>query len=350
MEEYFAPMGDGHKILDGRDAHPVPWLLIGIGSAVLLLLSMCVGGWMWQRSRVFLAPASSFTLRITDAEALSTTPWPAFLGTAWQPHVRKTVLPVSLGGTLAEPSWMIAPRWKRMEGWTKAESQGLYTLFVRSAHDLNAAKEPQSLRLPLLQDVDAPLLAHGVLRDAQTSYLWALSAHALHTSFPLIPRRTIMLDTPYENSYAIQDQPFDSLILSSLAFHEQGLAPWRSSLDTISWTRSPSFEPWAVSLRPDAAPLFVNASSTQELFALRDGTFARTLTSPTSSSLRVTSGEVPPASSSKVCALEAFEPIARFEDLPILFSEEETSWKSVALGAINGQMVLCLLASPAVDK
>lgn len=349
MEEYFAPMGDSHKILDGRETRQLPWGLISIGAGALILIVLVLGGWLWQHSRTFSVPTTPFTLHLREAKDLATTPWPSLLGDAWRTPLVQGDIRLA-GGTLAEPTWLIAPRWRAPSGWKQDTAHGLYALFLREDLVYEGSRTSQPLnKRPAFARVGEPLLAFGRI-DAPSSTAWAISTHGLFTDIPLDLRQTIDLASPYASVYAVQDQPFDSLILQSLAFREQGLAAWRSSLDIVSWSPTPTFEPWSLTLRPQSELSFIDASSTLELTALRDGSYARALrSSPATSSTTITSGE-PTELQPRICPLPDVQPFARFQDLALPLTTDSVLRADVALGTQQGQFTICLLTSPSVDN
>lgn len=349
MEEYFAPMGDSHKILDGRETRQLPWSFIGIGVALLALIFLVLGGWLWQRSRTFSVPPTPFTIHVRTSTELLATPWLSLLGDAWNQPLATSGVRIA-GGTLAEPTWLIAPRWRRIPGWRQDESHGVYALFLPDAFSSQEARITQPLnQRSTLAKANEPFLAFGRI-DTPSSTAWAVSSHGLFTDLPLVLRKTIDLTTPYASVYAVQDQPFDSLVLQSLAFHEQGLAPWRASLDVVRWSPTQSFEPWSLTLRPESTLSFLDTSSTLELLALRDGSFARTLrSSPSSTSSEVRVGDTLPLPP-QICPLKNFQPFARFQDLPLPLTEDSILRTNIALGTQQDRFTLCLLVPPPVDN
>ncbi|MBP9747653.1 hypothetical protein KBD13_01820, partial [Patescibacteria group bacterium] len=205
MEEYFAPMGDSHKILDGRETRQIPWGLIGIGAGALILIVLVLGGWLWQHSRTFSVPTTPFTLHLREAKGLATTPWPSLLGDAWRTPLVQGDIRLA-GGTLAEPTWLIAPRWRAPSGWKQDTAHGLYALFLREDLVYEGPRTSQPLNeRPAFARVGEPLLAFGRI-DAPSSTAWAVSTHGLFTDIPLDLRQTIDLASPYASVYAVQDQ------------------------------------------------------------------------------------------------------------------------------------------------
>ncbi len=342
MEELFAPMGDNHLILDGReDARQIPWRFVLVSVLVISTLGLSIFGLLWQRTQTFSAPISPITLRLTrDGErAFSQQNLPVAIPVAWRmPLTKPSVFPLILGGD-SVPQWAIIPFWRSTpRDWSIRERHGLYKLVAFS--DASRVTNPRSFaRFQPMQKVDQPL-GYGETLSPDHTFRFVFSSYLVITSLPFSLLHPLP-NPSRANHYVLQNSSFDDAFLRFMSVDGQGLSGWRNDLASVAWEEHASSTAWELTFREASSTLLhtlTNASSTKtSLFTLEDGTLqpvTSSLAGETSSTLPHFETEPLTSFSSSTCVDPSFQPMAKFRELLPRFE--------TLLGSRNGFFSLCL--------
>lgn len=355
MEEYFAPHGTDHQILDGRESRMRDSLLL-IGVGILGLALLLTVGWVfwWQRRVVFSVPHEALTLRTSNAglqwlQTTETFPIPD----AWRTGIRTSL--GAVGGTIHEPTWMIVPRWIRPQAaWRIQEAHGLYHLLQYDAATTSTSfftlRTPKEERLPLKH----PFI-QGLFYDGTSSVVFALNKGLLQTSLPQTAPTT-PLHPSHEGSLLVASNPLSAFFLSHLEVGGQGLAPWRSDIERFSWSvasPSSSHELLFTHTSTALAQLLATSTITATRF-LSDGTASpRIAPTANTSSISLVIGGSAPAVNAPACSHDRFVPFLRIsgETLKHLWRPlSDTAPELLAIGSLDERLTVCFTPSSDVDK
>lgn len=354
MEEYFAPHGTDHQILDGREARwRSSFLLIGVIAGSALLLGSLIWAWWWQRTVTFSVPNEAVTVVATPAgrdwlqdDSIFPTP------TAWK-AVRENAR--ILGGTWTHPTWMIVPRWTRaVDGWKRQEAHGLYQLLVQES----ATSSVRAVALRDRRDWKLDLhnsLFYGTIQDAAQSFSFTFNGQLLVTSLTQAPAPE-MLPTGFDGAILVQVSTLTQSFLSSGYLVHQGLAPWRSVLHSFAWNAPTGtisgYDARFTTTTSSLGRFLASSSTTSFVRYLQDGSIsARFVPEQSSSSVSITSNASNHLSLS--CNVTDFVPFFRLQGESLRYT-----WSRIAsnapplleIGSLGGRLTACFVPTPSVDK
>ena len=357
MEEYFAPHGTDHQILDGRETRwwRGSFLRIAIVIASLMVIGSGIWLWWWQRTVMFSIPNEQLTIRAkSDALTWIATNQTLPIPDPWRNGVRTSF--GASGGTFNQPTWMIVPRWVRpTSGWAIREAHGFYHLLVEAS----ATSTTRSFALRPTKDERLPLqhaFVQGSIYGESETFFFAWNGTLLQTSLPQAPVVGV-LNSAYDGSMLTQASPFVAAFLQHLVIADQGIAPWQKDVQRFSWS-SPTGTITAYELQltnaSSALASYLGTSSTRSVTRfLQDGTASIRVTSTGTSSPQTIIEGTTETQNNSTCINTKFVPFFRVSG-PTL----QTTWSRVAasapdlleIGSLNERLTVCLTKSASVDK